>query len=37
LAIENADSYQYFTEDVTHFSRQPLEGKPPPAARVTPD
>lgn len=23
-AIDNADSYQYFTEDVTYFSRQPL-------------
>lgn len=33
LAIENADSYQYFTEDVTYFSRQPVTGKPPPAPR----
>lgn len=27
-AIENADSYQYFTEDVTYYARQPLLGKP---------
>ena len=27
-AIENADSYQYFTEDVTYYSRQPVAGKP---------
>ncbi|MDX8353545.1 M35 family metallo-endopeptidase [Cognatiyoonia sp. IB215182] len=27
-AIENADSYQYFTEDVTYYARQPLAGKP---------
>ena len=27
-AIENADSYQYFTEDVTYYARQPIEGKP---------
>ena len=32
-AIDNADSYQYFTEDVTYFARQPLTGKPPPAPR----
>jgi peptidyl-Lys metalloendopeptidase len=32
-AIENADSYQYFTEDVTYFARQPIANKPPPAAR----
>lgn len=32
-AIANADSYQYFTEDVTHFARQPLRDKPPPAPR----
>jgi peptidyl-Lys metalloendopeptidase len=32
-AIENADSYQYFTEDVTYFARQPLANKPPPAPR----
>ncbi len=32
-AIENADSYQYFTEDVTYFARQPLQDKPPPAPR----
>lgn len=32
-AIENADSYQYFTEDVTYFARQPLADKPPPAPR----
>ena len=33
-AIENADSYQYFTEDVTYFARQPLANKPPPAPRA---
>ena len=32
-AIDNADSYQYFTEDVTYFGRQPLANKPPPAPR----
>jgi peptidyl-Lys metalloendopeptidase len=32
-AIENADSYQYFTEDVTYYARQPLSDKPPPAPR----
>ena len=32
-AIDNADSYQYFTEDVTYFSRQPVANKPPPAPR----
>ena len=32
-AINNADSYQYFTEDVTYFARQPLGNKPPPAPR----
>ncbi|MDP5084311.1 MAG: M35 family metallo-endopeptidase [Yoonia sp.] len=32
-AIENADSYQYFTEDVTYYARQPLGNKPPPAPR----
>ncbi len=32
-AIENADSYQYFTEDVTYFARQPVPNKPPPAPR----
>lgn len=31
LAIENADSFQYFTEDVTWYARQPLAGKPAPA------
>lgn len=30
-AVDNADSYQYFTEDVTYFSRQPLVHKPPSA------
>jgi peptidyl-Lys metalloendopeptidase len=30
-AIENADSYQYFTEDVTYYARQPIGDKPPPA------
>lgn len=34
LAIDNADSYQYFTEDVTYFARQPLTDKPPPAPRA---
>lgn len=33
-AIDNADSYQYFTEDVTYFARQPLADKPPPAPRA---
>ena len=33
LAIDNADSYQYFTEDVTFYSRQPVRDKPPPAPR----
>ncbi|MCK0094583.1 M35 family metallo-endopeptidase [Yoonia sp. F2084L] len=33
-AINNADSYQYFTEDVTYFARQPLANKPPPAPRA---
>ncbi len=32
-AIENADSYQYFTEDVTYYARQPIGDKPPPAMR----
>jgi peptidyl-Lys metalloendopeptidase len=32
--IDNADSYQYFTEDVTYFARQPLTNKPPPAPRA---
>ena len=31
-AIDNADSYQYFTEDVTYFARQPVAGKPPQAS-----
>ncbi len=31
-AIDNADSYQYFTEDLTYYARQPLAGKRPPAA-----
>ena len=34
LAIENADTYQYFTEDVTYFARRPLVDKPPPAPRI---
>ena len=33
LAIENADSFQYFTEDVSYFARQPVGDKPPPAPR----
>lgn len=33
MMIENADSYQYFTEDVTYYARKPLTGKPPPAPR----
>ena len=33
LAIENADSFQYFTEDVSFFARQPVGDKPPPAPR----
>lgn len=33
LAIDNADSYQYFTEDVTYYARQPVANKPPPAPR----
>ncbi|WP_439156113.1 M35 family metallo-endopeptidase [Yoonia sp.] len=32
-AIINADSYQYFTEDVTYYARKPLADKPPPAAQ----
>jgi peptidyl-Lys metalloendopeptidase len=32
-AIRNADSYQYFTEDVTYYARQPIPGKPPAAPR----
>jgi len=35
LAIDNADSFQYFAEDVTYFGRLPLSGKPPPAPRPT--
>ncbi|PRY78687.1 lysine-specific metallo-endopeptidase family protein [Yoonia maritima] len=27
-AIDNADSYQYFTEDVTYYARQRISGKP---------
>lgn len=34
-AIENADSYQYFTEDVIYFARQPLRDKPQPASRAS--
>ena len=30
-AIDNADSYQYYTEDVTYYARQLVTGKPPPA------
>ena len=33
-AIDNADSYQYFTEDVTYFARQPLTNKPLPPLRT---
>lgn len=33
-AIENADSYQYYTEDVTYYARQPIGNKPPPAPRA---
>ncbi|PJI91744.1 lysine-specific metallo-endopeptidase family protein [Yoonia maricola] len=33
-AINNADSYQYYTEDVTYFARQPVANKPPPAPRA---
>ena len=29
-AINNADSYQYFVEDVTHAARQPVAGKTAP-------
>ena len=32
-AIDNADSYQYFTEDVTYYARQPVGNKPPRAAQ----
>lgn len=32
-AINNADSYQYFTEDVTYYARQPVLNKPAPASR----
>lgn len=31
LAIENADSFQYYTEDVTYYARQLVSGKPAPA------
>jgi len=34
LAIDNADSYQYFTEDVTYYARQPAGEKPAPAPRA---
>lgn len=30
-AIENADSYQYFTEDVAYYARVPVADKPPAA------
>lgn len=30
LAITNADSYQYFTEDVIYYARQPVSGKTTP-------
>ncbi|EAQ05462.1 M35 family metallo-endopeptidase [Yoonia vestfoldensis] len=30
LAIENADSYQYFTEDVIYYASQPVIGKASP-------
>ena len=33
LAVDNADSFQYFTEDVTYYARQPIGNKPPPAPR----
>ncbi|SFS11443.1 M35 family metallo-endopeptidase [Yoonia litorea] len=33
LAIENADSYQYYAEDITFYARQPVADKPPPAPR----
>lgn len=29
-AIDNADSYQYFTEDVIYYARQPVTGKTTP-------
>jgi peptidyl-Lys metalloendopeptidase len=29
-AIENADSYQYFTEDVIYYASQPVTGKAAP-------
>ena len=29
-AVDNADSYQYFTEDVTYYARQPVAGKSAP-------
>jgi peptidyl-Lys metalloendopeptidase len=32
-AVDNADSYQYFTEDVTYYARRPVTGKPPAASR----
>ena len=32
-AVDNADSYQYFTEDVTYFARLPIAGKPKPVER----
>ncbi len=33
-AIDNADSYQYYTEDVTYYARQPVAGKPTSADRA---
>ena len=36
-AVDNADSYQYFTEDVTYYARQVLSDKPPPAPRPNRD
>lgn len=35
-AIDNADSYQYFTEDVAYYARQPVGDKPPPAPSPRP-
>ncbi|WP_019955082.1 M35 family metallo-endopeptidase [Yoonia vestfoldensis] len=29
-AIENADNYQYYTEDVIYYASQPVSGKAPP-------
>ena len=37
LAVKNADSYQYFAEDVALLAKTSAEGKPPPASRPVRD